>query len=105
MKLHIILTCALTSVATVALSHGGATGIVKQRMDAMVDLAQTLKSLSVAAKSDASLDPALLEQASESLRQHSGENLTELFPEDSKSKHSEAQRNNLDRLARICGIG
>jgi cytochrome c556 len=74
---------------TTALAHGAATGIVRERMDSMVVLGKTMKSLSLMAKSDAQLDKAALETAAQTIQDHSGENLTKLFPAGS-TKHSDA---------------
>lgn len=89
------ITALLASIITVsaglAFAHGGATGIVKQRMDAMVDLGKSLKLLSSMTKSDGTFDTNALDQAVATLRQHSGKELTDLFPEGSTPMVSEAR--------------
>lgn len=70
-----------------AFAHGKATGIVLERMNSMVALADTMKSLSAFSKSDAPLDPNALKDAGMTLAGHSGQALVDQFPEGS-TKHS-----------------
>jgi cytochrome c556 len=86
---NFITATILIAIAGSAFAHGKATGIVRERMDSMVLLGKTMKSLSLMAKSDAQLDKAALETASQTIEDHSGENLTKLFPVGS-TKHSDA---------------
>jgi cytochrome c556 len=85
----LITTTVFIAIAGGALAHGKATGIVRERMDSMTTLASTMKSLVLMAKSDAPLDKAAITLASNTLSDHSGQNLTAMFPTGS-TKHSEA---------------
>jgi cytochrome c556 len=86
---NFITATILIAIAGSAFAHGKATGIVRERMDSMVVLGKTMKSLSLMAKSDAQLDKAALATAAQTIQDHSGENLTRLFPQGS-TKHSDA---------------
>ena len=81
---------ALTPVANV-LAHGGATGVVKERMELMKEMKESMKDLSSMFKGEVTYDPALVKQASEVLQATSGEELTRLFPENSLHDPSEAK--------------
>jgi cytochrome c556 len=84
-----ITTAALIVIAGGAFAHGKATGIVRERMDSMTTLASTMKSLATMAKSDAAMDSIIIQTAAQTILDHSGQNLTKLFPAGS-TKHSEA---------------
>ncbi|WP_417689410.1 c-type cytochrome [Roseibium sp.] len=72
-------------------SHGGAKGIVKERMDAMGMLADAMKSLAPIVRGDVDYDADTVRKGAEALRAHSGDALTRLFPEGSISGPSEAR--------------
>lgn len=76
------LIITLLAIAGAAIAHGQATGIVRERMDGMVVLKKSLKSLDAQVQSTASLDMAAIGVISDALMAHSGSNLTELFPND-----------------------
>lgn len=87
---RILICAALTmGLASTASSHGKATGIVRERMDSMVVLAETMKQLSAMSKSTTALDVAKMKQAAAAIAANSGTNFTSLFPEGS-TQHSEA---------------
>ena len=86
--------CTVTLLASqVALSHGGATGVVKNRMDLMGELKRGMKSLSSMYKGDKQYDPLLVRHASDIIKSHSGSAMTKFFPEGSLHEHSEAKDN------------
>ena len=75
--------------ATSALAHTGATGIVKERMDGMDALAESMKSLVKMSKSG----EIVLDQVREAamvIQSHSGTAMTARFPEGSLPEVSEA---------------
>jgi len=84
-----VFTIAAIALAGSAFAHGKATGIVRERMDAMVVLADTMKFLAGMAKSDTPLDPSKLQAASNAIAAHAGTNLTAQFPAGSTA-HSDA---------------
>ncbi|MCV0425727.1 MAG: cytochrome c [Roseibium sp.] len=76
--------------AGAAWAHGGATGIVKERMDAMSDIGRNVKSIGQMIKGVAPYDPVKIANAGGAIAVHGGEALTELFPEGSLQSPSEA---------------
>ena len=79
----------LGALASVALAHSGATGIVKERMDGMLELGKALKALSAEAKNP-SPSTSVVNQIGASIVAQSGERLAERFPEGSFPTVSEA---------------
>ncbi|POF34292.1 c-type cytochrome [Roseibium marinum] len=75
--------------AGAAFAHGGATGIVKERMDAMSEIGDSMKSVGRMLKSGP-YDPDVAFEAGAAIAGHAGEALTELFPEGSLQPQSEA---------------
>lgn len=73
-----------------AFAHGGATGIVKERMDAMSAIGKNMKAVGQMLKTSPDVDPALVAKAGEAIAGHAGDALTELFPEGSLQKPTEA---------------
>ncbi|MBO9463226.1 MULTISPECIES: cytochrome c [Stappiaceae] len=89
-----VMTIAGTLVlagAAAALAHGGATGVVKERMDAMGEMGDVMKSLSSIMRGDKGYDAAAVRSGAEAIQSHSGEALTKLFPEHSIEGSSEAK--------------
>lgn len=72
-------------------AHGGATGIVKERMDLMVDMKDEVKKVSAIFKGQREYDADLIRRAASLIEQHSGEAMTRLFPAGSLDKHTEAK--------------
>ena len=89
----VVFCTAFLLAPQVALSHGGATGVVKHRMDLMDELKKEMKSLSSMYKGDKQYDPHLVRHASDIINSHSGSAITKLFPEGSLSEPSEAKAN------------
>lgn len=89
-KLCVLVGVLLTGFSAVALAHGGATGIVKERMDGMVVLRQSMKALAAVVR-DEKDDVAIVRSAAQAIVIHSSDALTRLFPEGSLSKASEAK--------------
>jgi cytochrome c556 len=84
----ILIAAALSAGA--AWAHGGATGIVKERMDAMSDIGKNVKSIGEMLKGKAPYELATIETASGSIADHGGTALTSLFPEGSLQAPTEA---------------
>ena len=85
-----ILATAMTSAGLAALAHSGATGVVKERMDAMVDLGDEMKRLTPMMRGQTEYDPEIVRGAADTMIGHAGSAMTELFPEGSNGKPSEA---------------
>ena len=73
-----------------AFAHGGATGIVGERMMGMMMLGEQVKLLSPLLASQ-SASPAVVKEAAGMIRMHAGSAMTDLFPEGSIDGPSEAR--------------
>lgn len=94
MKKHLKLAgyaLAISGLSTLALAHGGATGIVKERMDGMMAMSKIVKSLSAMMRGDTEYDADAVKAGAAAIKSHAGETLTALFPEGSASDKSEAK--------------
>lgn len=78
-------------VSAAAYAHNGATGVVKERMDAMSILGKTTKSLTEIMRGDVSYDAELVRKNAAQIQKHAGDSMTKLFPKDSLMKPSEAR--------------
>ena len=85
-----IITIATLSLTTGVLAHSGATGVVKERMELMDEVAKSTKIIANMITGKATLDPALAATASNSLENHASEMLS-LFPKGSLEGPSEAR--------------
>ena len=94
----------LTKVALVAISlsmlvnvnanaHGGATGVVKERMTIMETLGKSLKELTAMMRGKTPCEPERVRQIARQISSHGGDSMTKLFPKDSLDKPSEARPN------------
>lgn len=95
MKTSSLYTGAIASVALsltvlAAIAHGGATGIVKERMESMKAMGKVMKSTSAMFKGETAYDADAVKAAAEIIKSHSGDALTKLFPKGSDHKPSEA---------------
>ena len=84
----VLMVSGVLAVANIS-AHGGATGIVKQRMDAMSDMADAMKAMASVVKGKQAFDRELFIQSGELIADHS-EMLLGLFPEGSIEGSSEA---------------
>ena len=82
---------ALLASAIAAFGHGGATGIVGERMMGMMMLSEQVKLLAPIAEAPAAADLDAVRSASEMIAMHAGPAMTELFPEGSLEAPSEAR--------------
>ncbi len=79
-----LLTAALTAsvaVAVAAYAHTGATGIVKERMDAMSAMGNAVKEIAPMMRGEIAYDADAVRSASQSFIDHAGSAMTDLFPE------------------------
>lgn len=81
----------LAATATVALAHSGATGVVKQRMDAMSELGKTIKELAAMMRGEKVYEAKVVKAGAALIGKHSGDSMTGLFPKGSKHGPSEAR--------------
>ena len=93
--LHIVRVAALAVFSIFALAapllpadaHKGATGVVKQRMDAMKDMQKALNAM---LSGKQAMDRAAAIGLAETIRDQSGVHMAELFPDGSLNHPSEA---------------
>lgn len=74
-----------------AVAHGGATGIVKQRMDQMVDMKHAMKAMTAMFRGKTTYQPEEIRRHAGKINQHSATAMTELFPHGSLPDASEAK--------------
>ena len=89
-KKTILVAVATSSVAVIALAHGGATGIVKERMDAMMAMGASVKAVAPMMRREIPYDAEVVKSAAQVFATHSGEAMTKLFPEGSGGGASDA---------------
>ena len=77
------------SSAGAAFSHSGASGDVKERMDAMSAIAKSMKAVGAMMKGEADFDAVSVESAAGEIAKHA-KKVPHLFPEGSNKKPSEA---------------
>lgn len=84
-------TIVATGTAVAAFAHSGATGVVKERMDAMKAMAEAVEAVSPMMRGEAEYDPEAMRAAARTFQAHSGDAMTELFPEGSTDAPSEVK--------------
>ena len=89
-KMLVASVSALVLMTVAAFAHGGASGVVKQRMDAMSDMSKVMKTMATMMRGESPLDAGTIKTSARTILGHSGEALTKLFPENSNEKPSEA---------------
>ncbi len=80
---------ALVAASLTAFAHGGATGVVKQRMDAMEVMGEAMKNLGAMFKGQADYDADAIQAAAELIGQHA-QDIPTLFPDSHESRHGKA---------------
>lgn len=76
----------LSLLAITAFAHGGATGIVKERMDGMMAMGKALGTIADMFKGKTTYDPKGVEQAALVVGQHAAK-MNGLFPDTPKSRN------------------
>lgn len=71
--------------------HGGATGIVKERMDSMVSLKEAMKSLNTMINKRQDYNVDKIKEYADLIAKNSGEHMIKMFPEGSLYSPSEAK--------------
>lgn len=93
MKLHIITFAAamvFLAAGPVVYAHSTATGIVKERMEAMKVIGKATKSIAAMMQGKQDYDGPTVAAAAEAIEIHAGETLLRKFPEGSLDAPSEA---------------
>lgn len=81
----------LTGIAVVgAIAHGGATGIVKERMDLMKAMGQSMKELTAMMRGKSDYDAQKVRELATIIAEHGGGEMLEKFPKGSNPPPSEA---------------
>ncbi|PWR02420.1 cytochrome C [Meridianimarinicoccus roseus] len=84
---------ALASViaGAAALAHTGATGVVLERMEGMKAMGDAVQAVAPMMRGEREYDADALRRAAETIEAHSGNAMTDLFPEGSNGDPSEAR--------------
>ena len=89
LTLSAVLLCASQLAVTGVMAHGGATGIVKDRMDAMSGMAKAMKQMAVVVRGKQEFSPQPFIDGGTVISKHSAM-ILEMFPEGSIKGSSEA---------------
>ncbi|MBE7734318.1 MULTISPECIES: cytochrome c [Devosia] len=81
----------LLAGAASVFAHGGATGIVGERMAGMMMLSEQIKLLAPIASQPTQADVQAIATAAEMIKMHAGRSMTDLFPQGSIEGPSEAK--------------
>ena len=84
-KAFLLASTIILSTAIVAFAHGGATGIVKERMDGMMAMGKALGSVGDMFKGKTKFNVEQVKAAADILLQHSA-NIDKLFPDTEASR-------------------
>lgn len=80
-----VLAIALGITSYGAFAHMGATGIVKQRMDAMKEIGRSMKTVGRMIKGETAFNSSTVAKAAETIEGHA-EEIPELFPDNEESR-------------------
>ena len=86
-----LIAIPMALLAVAALAHGGATGIVKERMDQMGDISKAMKTMAKMVKGEVTYDADAVRKLSLEISGMGGEALTKLFPKHSMDPPTEAR--------------
>ena len=85
-----VVSAVIASIGVAAFAHGGATGIVKERMDGMSAMGKVVKALTPLMRGETPYDADQVRDAADVMIMHAGEQMTRLFPEGTGAKPSAA---------------
>lgn len=100
----ILAAIAVTGTAVAALAHSGATGVVKERMEAMKAMGDAVKAVTPMMQGEVAYDADVMRKTARTFQAHSGEAMTKLFPEGSMDMPSEVKESvwsDWDRFAAL----
>lgn len=86
----IVTGLAAAGLTATAWAHSGATGVVKERMDAMKEMREAVKRIKPMMSGEAAYDADVVRAAARVIDGHAGDALTAQFPEGSVADPSEA---------------
>ncbi|WP_434362407.1 cytochrome c [Parasalinivibrio latis] len=81
----------LALMAFSASAHQGATGVVKERMDAMEAMKEAVNELKATFRGKPPFDVGVIQRNATIIRDHAGESLINMFPEGSMQKPTAAK--------------
>ena len=90
-KITVTATRLIAGTAVAAFAHGGATGTVKERMDAMLVMGKAVKAVAPMMQGETPYDAETVRDAARLFQRHAGESMTKLFPEGTGGMPSEAK--------------
>lgn len=85
-----LVAAAVAVSASGVLAHGGATGVVKERMELMESMGDAVKALAAMFRGKEPYDAERVRRLAGSIEAHGAEAMTKLFPEGSLDHPSEA---------------
>ena len=91
MKRTGLIAIPLLMLGTLALAHGGATGIVKERMDQMKSISNAMKTMAKMFRGEIAYDAAMVRTLAAGIGASGGKALTDLFPGNSMDPPTEAR--------------
>lgn len=80
---------AIASLSAAAFAHSGATGVVKERMDAMKSMGDAIKRIQPMMSGEAGYDEAAVREVARAIAAEAGKAMTGKFPEGSNEHPSE----------------
>jgi len=89
-KVVFIISLLFVGSSALVFAHGGATGVVKERMDLMVSLKDAIRNLKPLFRGKEEYDVEKVKQNALAIRDGAGKHMTKLFPEGSLKMPSEA---------------
>ena len=89
LKLKIAAAIAMAGLSGMAVAHDGATGMVMQRMEAMKEIGDSMKSIAAMVKGEAEFDSAKVQSLADIMANHA-KHMPHMFPEGSLDKPTEA---------------
>ena len=89
-KFVLIVSLLFVASSEFVFAHGGATGVVKERMNLMDSLKEAMKNLKPLFRGKEEYDVEKVKQNALVIRDSAGNHMTKLFPEGSLKKPSEA---------------
>ena len=95
---------AIVGLSATAFAHSGATGVVKERMDAMKSMGEAIKQITPMMSGEAAYDQAAVRAAAQSIAKDAGEAMTSLFPEGSTDHPSEVLPRTWDEWDRFVAL-
>ncbi len=102
--LSVVVSSVIVVSAPLVFAHGGAKGVVKERMDLMDNMKDAMKTLSAIYKGEQEYDADTVRKAALIIRDHSGGAMTKLFPKGSAHGPSEAKQNIWQEWERFAGL-